>query len=701
MISTKLAGFVEEAQEEFEVGHLTQLIERTKQIATTFSDQITEQVKSLRSQKVSESQEEKGKGDCSSVSCGSLATVLSENAMIVRNEKFYLPIVFDGDATRYPMFKESVLSYLAVNKVSEGAKMRMLMEFLDHEVQGKIRHLEGCAETNTFERAIAELDRFYHEHGAMQRQLLLSLKRMERIRKGDLKAMQRLRTQLNLLQEDMLQNEERCLGFDLSMVTSKLPDKFVLALVDSWDFDGSSRGGILKGLSHLQRLLGKEINAVEVLQRHGLQLEDRREQETRSAYTHIVQQEKKTRSYENTPRWKERKCICDEAEEECTALRFCKVFINQTLDEKRRIAKEERLCFRCLMYGHTVARCQKIVKCNLCGGVHHTLLHREKEERYSNLVRVDAEELAMEQQVYEYVWYNDDEYVETLSIKQSRKECNQKIMEQNCEDIVWTQRSQVTNSLEVLVSKFNVQNSTRTEVSRQSMRSGCKEENLSDKEIINNDNSKQNPEEDLSMYVTPHIKNENEGKDDKNELNKTGSLALGEIDTATGRNYCVSPRTRCLSHYEIQQNYDKFHVNDIRRESDVPNIMDFASRNPENGQVTIVNRLLLGIGILRCDLDIPVQKIPPSLKNLSFGTPQSRHRAKSNEAMEHFYALYLRWVYLLHCIVKLDRMWKKFKLFYRLHSKLMTSRCISTAVLRRHFDHKDVWGTVFTNLILD
>ena len=56
----------------------------------------------------------------------------------------------------------------------------------------------------------------------------------------------------------------------------------------------------------------------------------------------------------------------------------CQVFLNMTVDEQLKFAKEQRLCFICLKRSHTTKFCKNKLKqgCKDCASPHHVLLHK-------------------------------------------------------------------------------------------------------------------------------------------------------------------------------------------------------------------------------------------------------------------------------------------------------------------------------------
>ena len=58
----------------------------------------------------------------------------------------------------------------------------------------------------------------------------------------------------------------------------------------------------------------------------------------------------------------------------------CRVYCSADVDERWRIAKEKRLCFRCLGNDHQGKDCKRSQKCGIdgCHLSHHSLLHNPK-----------------------------------------------------------------------------------------------------------------------------------------------------------------------------------------------------------------------------------------------------------------------------------------------------------------------------------
>ena len=54
----------------------------------------------------------------------------------------------------------------------------------------------------------------------------------------------------------------------------------------------------------------------------------------------------------------------------------CPTFLKASVEKRREIVANRRLCFNCLSHGHPVSHCSSDATCKECRGKHHTLIHR-------------------------------------------------------------------------------------------------------------------------------------------------------------------------------------------------------------------------------------------------------------------------------------------------------------------------------------
>lgn len=57
-------------------------------------------------------------------------------------------------------------------------------------------------------------------------------------------------------------------------------------------------------------------------------------------------------------------------------LNDCRAFMNKSIDERKKILKDNKLCFKCCMFNHVARDCRKNLYCNICGKNNHvTAMH--------------------------------------------------------------------------------------------------------------------------------------------------------------------------------------------------------------------------------------------------------------------------------------------------------------------------------------
>ena len=61
-------------------------------------------------------------------------------------------------------------------------------------------------------------------------------------------------------------------------------------------------------------------------------------------------------------------------------LKSCPTFLSKSVQERKQVVREGRLCFNCLCKGHRIAECRSKLTCHECGRKHNTLLHFQANE---------------------------------------------------------------------------------------------------------------------------------------------------------------------------------------------------------------------------------------------------------------------------------------------------------------------------------
>ena len=105
---------------------------------------------------------------------------------------------------------------------------------------------------------------------------------------------------------------------------------------------------------------------------------------------HSIQKiEENSKEQKETPKPKPQCTFCRKTDHQLDA---CPKFKTETLDERLRFVKENKLCFGCLSKGHMSSDCRKKLTCSSCNKKHPTCLHQERREtRKTEERRVDRE----------------------------------------------------------------------------------------------------------------------------------------------------------------------------------------------------------------------------------------------------------------------------------------------------------------------
>ena len=83
------------------------------------------------------------------------------------------------------------------------------------------------------------------------------------------------------------------------------------------------------------------------------------------------------------PRRVSNTCLCCSQEHETHE---CPELLARTPEDKNRFVFENRLCFGCLTANHIIRFCKERKKCQVCGGLHATVFHRDQERPRSLIV---------------------------------------------------------------------------------------------------------------------------------------------------------------------------------------------------------------------------------------------------------------------------------------------------------------------------
>ena len=65
-------------------------------------------------------------------------------------------------------------------------------------------------------------------------------------------------------------------------------------------------------------------------------------------------------------------------------IRKCSALLKKSIQERKQVVRECRLCYNCLRLGHRILECKSKISCCDCGKRHHTLLHLERSNSETN-----------------------------------------------------------------------------------------------------------------------------------------------------------------------------------------------------------------------------------------------------------------------------------------------------------------------------
>ena len=273
---------------------------------------------------------------------------------------------FKGDKLEYESWKAAFMACVDQAPASEEYKLLQLKQALDGEALDAIKGLGHSAEA--YRAAKERLERRY---GGKRRQIALCLERLEKlrpVRKGNSKDLEKFCDLLDLAVINLKSAgrvEELSNGTFYTNMMKKLPEE---KLVDyhRWLFDKMEDECVESLRKWVIQETEFETVAHEIVT--GLdkdKVEQKRDE--RTLYGSDVPQ-KNSKSdcivcHTSHPIW-----LCDE-------------FKSMQIVDRNKIAKDNRLCFGCLLEGHVGKNCVKMGICGIngCKERHNRLLHENKE----------------------------------------------------------------------------------------------------------------------------------------------------------------------------------------------------------------------------------------------------------------------------------------------------------------------------------
>ena len=167
-------------------------------------------------------------------------------------------------------------------------------------------------------------------------------------------------------------------AFDRGYRYERVPFDEVLAFIERCKLEASSTFGRLLEATHSSErgnIQGKKFakGRVKSAQIHAVHLQN----------TNAVKTDNKSPNKEpRSDQYESKVCECGKPARH--ALWKCSRFKELAVEERWAITKSQRHCFNCLASGHLSKNCKSKQRCLQCGGVHHSLLHRQREAKEDN-----------------------------------------------------------------------------------------------------------------------------------------------------------------------------------------------------------------------------------------------------------------------------------------------------------------------------
>jgi hypothetical protein len=287
---------------------------------------------------------------------------------------------FDGDKTKFEDFWLLFESLVDCSKEPVNIKMARLRQSLSGEALVAIRGLGVSSLEYEEAKSI-----FKTKFGGQRRQLRAYLDQLEslpQIKPKDTKDFERFADLVRVTVVKLkAENRQGELGNGSlhSLLVKKLSDRH-LEMYSRWLGEGSREQSVTSLSDWLKEEAKIRVEAMKMGHgvRHDPNVSDSRQSQERNRYrkSYTVYSEQ-----EDDPPGVPRVKPCSGCGASDHKVWKCRVFRSTNVDERWRIAKERRLCFRCIGSDHQGKDCRRSQKCGIdgCHLSHHSLLHNPKQ----------------------------------------------------------------------------------------------------------------------------------------------------------------------------------------------------------------------------------------------------------------------------------------------------------------------------------
>ena len=284
---------------------------------------------------------------------------------------------FDGDKTKFEDFWLLFESLVDCSDEPVNIKMARLRQSLSGEALTAVRGL-GVSSLE-YEEAKNILKTKFGGERRQLRAYMDQIESMPQIKPRDINEFERFADLVRVTVVKLkAENREGELGNGSlhSLLVKKLSDRH-LEMYSRWLGENSREQSVISLSDWLKEEAKIRVEAMEM--GHGIRNDviDSRQNQERYRYkkSYMVQSE-----HGNNPPWLQRFRLCSCCGASDHKVWKCKVYRSADVDERWRIAKEKRLCFRCLGNDHQGKDCKRSQKCGIdgCHLSHHSLLHNPK-----------------------------------------------------------------------------------------------------------------------------------------------------------------------------------------------------------------------------------------------------------------------------------------------------------------------------------
>jgi transposase InsO family protein len=292
-------------------------------------------------------------------------------------------VKFDGNPAEYHRFQMRFQDMVASQNLSDSQKMARLMQFVDGKAKRAIEAFDGVP--GGIRRALDTLQRRFGQPHVVAEACVQALVGGSNISTGDSQALQEFADKSRAVLETLV--SLKAVGEMNMSNLGKMSRKLPPPLQYRWR-DKAQRirdGGVVPHLSDLVDFIERAADAANdpVFGHVG---EPRKSNNNNSKQTHPSQRSKERAStfttqvaFEATAATKCWDCGGDHV------LMNCPGFKAKNQKQRHALVRSKGLCFNCFRKNHGVAECKSEQRCRVCKGKHHSLLHREKQQKTENI----------------------------------------------------------------------------------------------------------------------------------------------------------------------------------------------------------------------------------------------------------------------------------------------------------------------------